>query len=558
MSKNPFQATGQARIRRSRFDLSHSQLMSQKFGELVPLAPIEVYPGDIVTLGLSSFIRAQPLVRPPIGRTKLRTYHFYVNYRILWDEWQRYIAGQEDYDPLTPYVPPELPYLPADDDGSILAVMGSLWDYFGWPIDAATANVYDPTLATSYKAMTFPHDAYWKVYNEYFRVPGIQPELVPDWTQSGDPAFAWQYSPAYRNHTRDYFTAALPWTQRGAPPALPIFGSASADFTIPRDFASGGNTGFMWAPTASGLSWASASSNGTQYTVPVPPSESPSAATSHTRFNDLLTDNNIIDGSNFTSVDINDLRLAWQTQVFLERQARGGARYTETIEQHFKIKLNDGRIQRPEFIGGTTSDILFSEIPQTSETGTTPQGYIAGHGVGSDSQNIGRIRVPEHGIILSLVCITVDAVYNQGFPRSFSRRLQLDFAWPEFVGLGEQEIFNYEVFADPTDGEDNEPFGYTGRYNELRYLPNLVCGQLRPGQNQNQWTQARFFSSRPTLSSAFISTAPESASAGAFMRPFAVTNPSTTPPFVAHYGRKVDIIRPIPYLAEPSSILGGT
>ena len=558
MNKNPFQATGQARIRRSRFDLSHSQLMSQNFGELVPLAPIEVYPGDIVSLGLSSFIRAQPLVRPPIGRTKLRTYHFYINYRILWEEWQRYIAGQEDYEPSTPYVPPVLPYFPVDDGNTVLATLGSLWDYFGWPIGAASSDVYEPSLATSYKAMTFPHDAYWKIYNEFFRVPGIQPELVPDWTQSVDPNYAWQYRPAYRNHTRDYFTAALPWTQRGAPPALPVFGSINAEFDLPGASATAAGDILLGAK-ASGIVGATIGGAGPWDLSGLNDMTVAPGSSRLQDYNDLLTNNNTIDGGGFTSVDINDLRLAWQTQVFLERNARGGARYTETIESHFHIKLNDGRIQRPEFIGGTTSDILFSEIPQTStSTGSsTPQGYIAGHGVGSDAQQIGRMRIPEHGVIISLVCITVDAVYNQGFPRSFSRRLQLDFAWPEFTGLGEQEIFNYEVFADPADGEDLQPFGYTGRYNELRYLPNLVCGQLRPSQNQNQWTQSRFFSTRPTLSSAFISTAPESASAGAFMRPFAVTNPATTPPFVAHYGRKVDIIRPIPYLAEPSAILGG-
>lgn len=561
MAKNPFQATGDARVRRSSLDLSHSHLLSQKFGQLVPLSPIEVLPGDVVDIGLSSFIRSQPLVRPPIGRTKLRTYTFYVPYRILWADWDTFIAGQEDYDPETPYVPPELPYFPSPFEtlaDAEMTKLGSLWDYFGWPVDSSAWDVYKP--ATSYKAMTFPHEAYWLIYNEYFRVPGIQPKLVPNYQTPDDAALvAWQYSPAYRNHTRDYFTAALPWTQRGTAPALPVFGSAAilSDWTSLYAAAPGG-TQVATAPAAMQGNTTNAFEG--QFGNPAAASGviNTGAEYALTEYDALNEQALSVDINGLTSVDINDLRLAWQTQVFLERNARGGARYTEVIQSHFRVKLDDGRIQRPEFIGGTVSDILFSEIPQTStSTGSsTPQGYLAGHGVGSDVQNIGKFRVPEHGVIITLVCITVDAVYNQGFPRSFARRLQLDFPWPEFVGLGEQEIYNYEIYAG-ADALNLDPFGYTGRYNELRYLPNIVSGQLRPGQNQQTWTQARYFSSRPTLSSAFISTENESSNGGAWMRPFAVTDPDTTPPFVAHYARKVHMLRPVPYLAEPSPILGG-
>lgn len=554
MSKNPFQATGDARVRRSALDLSHSQLMSQRFGQLVPLSPVEVLPGDVVDLSLSSFIRAMPMVRPPIGRTKLRTYHFFVNYRILFDEWEEFIGGQEDYDPDVPYVPVELPYLPATDTESVgrLCALGSLWDYFGWPVAAVATTVYAP--ATSYKAMTFPHEAYWRIWNEFFRVPGIQPKLIPDWTAGNtDPNYNWQYAPGFRNHTRDYFTALLPWTQRGTPPALGVFGSASVDFDLPVvDLTGASGPQNPVVKGAAGADPRIGFSDAGTATI----SANPANATAN--FNAALSAAATVDGSTFSSVDINDLRLAWQTQVFLERQARGGARYTEIIESHFGIRLFDNTIQRPQFIGGTVSDILFSEIPQTSATdGTQYQGNIAGHGVGSDSQRIGKFRVTEHGIILSLVCITVDAVYHQGFPRSFSRRLQLDFPWPEFTGLGEQEVFNYEVYANQGDGLDLDPMGFTGRYNELRYLPNVVAGLLRPGQNQAQWTQARSFGSRPTLSSAFISTASESGDDGAWMRPFAVVDPEITPPFVAHYARGLNILRPIPYLAEPSAIVGG-
>ena len=134
--------------------------------------------------------------------------------------------------------------------------------------------------------------------------------------------------------------------------------------------------------------------------------------------------------------------------------------------------------------------MLFSEVVQTSETATTPQGKLAGHGVASIGTPIGKYRCVEHGLIMTICCLTPDAVYHQGIHRSWLRRTTFDFYFPEFAGLGEQEIFNGELYADGSN-VDIRAWGYTGRYNELRYMPNSVHGLLAPGQSLQQWTAVR-------------------------------------------------------------------
>lgn len=535
MSKNPFQSTGIARIPRASFDLSHSVAMTQKFGELVPLPPIECVPGDVFDLGISGLIRANPLVTPPFARVKLRSYSFFIPYRIIDDNFEEFFTRGEDGNSVLT--------LPVIDNSltANAAAVGSLWDYFGWPLVGTTL------LDADAKPLAYPHRAYWMIWNDFFRIPGIQNELVPDFT-SGAAPLNWQWAPATRNFTRDYFTSALPWAQRGTAPALPVFGTANVDFDLPvvqRD------------PSSTAAAYLGEVGNTDVNDIFVTNAlTAPQAAQWKENLDRAFNLGSTVDGSSFTSVDINDLRLAWQTQVWLERNARAGARFTEQLLSHFGRSPRDERLQRPEFIGGTVSDVMFSEVVQTSETDTTPQGKLAGHGIGSLGSPIGKYRVLEPGVIMTMVCLTPEAVYHQGIPRNWLRRTTFDFYFPEFSGLGEQEIFNAELYC-AGDTADMDIFGYTGRYNELRYIPNSVHGLLRPGQSLAQWTMARNFSARPTLSSAFVNMAAESASAGAFMRPFVVTDPAATPPWICQYAHLVTAHRPLPYLAEPSPVLGG-
>lgn len=530
MSRNVFQDTGAARVRRSSFDLSHRVTTAFYPGQLVPLPPIECVPGDVHKLGFNGVVRLTPLVTPAMQPMKLRYYAYFVPYRILDDNWEEFITKGEDGTSVV-----TLPvFNPADADVPANAIaVGTIWDYFGYPL------VQPPA---AFCPLDYPRRAYLKIWNEYFRVPGIQDEVVEDVVDL--PA---SYQLRWRNWTRDYFQACLPWTQRGLSPALPVFGSTNAEFAIP-DATSGSSHTLLGIMTGSSVTPGGGSYNGS---VIAP------AGGNLATLNSVLSDNNTIDGSGLSGADIADYRTALQLQVWLERNARAGARYTEQLQSHFDIRHNlDARLQRPEFIGGSVTDVVISEVQQTSETAATPQGTLAGHGLSLPRGFVGKYRVPEHGVIIHMVCVTPEASYSQGIDRAWLRRTTFDFPFPEFVALGEQEVFNGELFtedsvADPTGAINFTPFGYTGRYNELRFIPNRVTGEMRPGELYEQWTSTREYASLPPLNDSFLSM--ETALSD-MMRPFAVQN---EPPCLAIFGIRLDSSRCIPYMSEPAGLPGG-
>ena len=472
MSKNLFSAVDTAKVARSALDLSHEYKTTFDMGKLVPILTMECIPGDVIRLGAAAVLRMQPMLAPILHRVKLRYYSFFVPYRIMFDDWEEFITGGEDGNSVV-----TLPKFDPDAFTAAISTVtaeGSLWDYLGYnPVGTGFA----PPGATC--PLDFPRLAYIRIWNEYFRVPGIQDELPYGQGVAGE-----VYELLNRNWTRDYFTAALPFQQRGTPPALNVYGSASADFTLPyADLSAAAASTFRTpafsdgqALTSIGIASADAGGN-------VSFTNAPSFLTA---YSDLLSANNTIDGASFSSVDIADLRLAVQTQVYLERNARGGARYTEQLQARYGTRPLDARLQRPEYLGGYTSPFLFSEVLQTSSSDTepTPQGNMAGHGISVAGSELGSCRVEEHGLIMVLACADPTPAYQQGIDRSWLRRTRLDFPAPEFVHLSEQEIFNAELYTegtntDPDGSSGLAPFGYTGIYNEMRYIPNRVTSEMR-------------------------------------------------------------------------------
>lgn len=534
-SGNLFQALDKAPISRSAFDLSHEHKTTFDMGQLIPISCIECIPGDIHRIGAAAVLRMQPMLAPILHQVKLRYYSFFVPYRLLDDQWEEFITRGEDGESVV-----ALPlFKPADFTASIANVTatGSLWDYLGYnPVDVAS-DIADACLPIDY-----PRRAYVKIWNEFFRVPGIQDELPEAVGVTGE-----VYMPLYRNWTRGYFEAALPFQQRGLPVALPIFGDTNAVF----DFgtaSSGGLPGSTYPPMVYRTTVLDGNTHVGDY-------GGGGLQNALDNYETSLTDNNTISGASLSSVDIADLRLAWQTQVWMERNARGGARYTEQLQARYGTRPLDARLQRPEYIGGYTSPFLFSEVLQTSSSDTQPtvQGNMAGHGISVQGSNIGSYRVDEHGLIMILACADPVPAYQQGIERSWLRRNTLDFPTPEFVHLSEQEILNSEIYnqptsADPTGSIGRTPFGYTGIYNEMRYIPNRVSSEMR--ETFDYWHLARKFSSLPELNADFISIENDLAE---LKRIYAVSN---VPGIIGSFGIRLNSVRPIPYLAVPSAIGG--
>ena len=470
------------------FDLSYTKLLTCDMGQLIPVMCDEVVPGDIFKIGNQSVIRMQPLVAPVLHEINAYVHYFFVPYRLLWDGWEDFITGGVNGQDAS-----TLPlWQPADTSN---LHVGSLWDYFGFNVDVV------PTASS--QPMAFPKLAYNFIYNEYYRDENLQPEVVLE-----------QTGILRRNWEKDYFTSSLPWQQRGIAPALPISGIGHA----------------VWPAIGTGTP----APMQTVYTGSYKPYDYATKS---------MLDNNTIDLSTATTFNVADLRLAFQIQKWMERNARAGARYTESLQAHFGVSPRDDRLQRPEYIGGSKTPVIVSEVLQTSSTdATSPQGNMAGHGVSVASTFCGKYRATEHGLIMGIMSIMPRSMYQQGHDRQWLRRSRYDFYFPEFANLSEQAITKAEIYASATESDNKTIFGYQGRYDEMRTKKNMVCGQMR--STFDYWHLGRIFSSAPALNSAFLICVPDK-------RIFAAPS---EPGFIVQFANLIKAWRPMPIQSDPGLI----
>ena len=459
------------------FDLSHDRKFSGKIGELMPISVMEVVPGDKFNIKATNMTRFAPLITPIMHKASVYCHFFFVPNRILWPNWENFISGGEDglADPTFPTV-----------DLTIPTQYGvqTLADYLGLPTGNQLQNV-----------SALPFAAYQKIYQDYYRDENLITKTdvtLSDGTQTNIDTIelssmkkrAWQH---------DYFTSALPWTQRGPEATIPL------GTTAPISYVSG-STNTLKDTTGSIIQGynGNIASGATQGTLEV---LFPNAINANIDNSDSLS----ADLSNATASSINDLRRAFRLQEWLERNARGGARYIEIITAHFGVRSSDARLQRPEFLGGSSTPITISEVLQTSANASepTPQGNMAGHGVSVGSSNYVSYRAEEHGYIIGIMSVMPKTAYQQGVPKHWKKLDKFDYYWPSFANIGEQPIYNEELYHENTP-RDAEVFGYTPRYAEYKYIPSTVHGTFRT--SLNFWHMGRIFDAtdKPVLNADFI------------------------------------------------------
>ena len=553
-----FENLDKPRISFSGFDLSHRHTTTFDMGQVIPIALLEVIPNDRWDLSVSGVLRMQPLVAPILHPVKLKVQAWFIPNRLLMASaqdgatWEDFITGG-DNGLGTPALPLFDPHVSIDPTRA--AAQGSLWDRFGYnPIFDASAV----GLAVPVRPLVFPHRAYAKLWNDWFRIPGIQSE-IDIFDNAG--IFV---DPFYENWPRDYFTSALPFLQRGVSPSLPVLGSLSAlsNSSSLSSFGFAGSYGTATTPQPLGFDTAGVNASAdlggsaqAQSNADAFFDNGGSVATTTTTTTTVT--------ANLSTVDTKQIRLAFLYQAFLERMARGGARYAEMLPNIWGARPLDQRLNRVEYIGGYTAPWLISEVlqtaPQTDNApsgDTTVQGTMAGHGINLPTGNCGSYRVDEHGWIMITACTYPDSAYQQGMPRSVLRRVREEFPSPSFVGLSEQEIFNAELFnqddiGDPTGSIGRTPFGYTGRYNEMRFQPSIVSSEMRG--ILDYWHLGRKFTALPVLNNSFVSMS-GSDNVDNFKRIFGVQN---VPGVLATFGITAHVVRPIPFMAVPAQLGGG-
>lgn len=503
---------------RSIFDLSYSKLFTCDMGQLIPIMCDEAVPGDLFEIGNEMVVRFQPLVAPILHEVNVYVHYFFVPYRLLWSSWENFITGGIN-----------------GADASVLPVWsptdtaeGSLWDYLGFPTGVNPLGA---------QPISFPRDAYNLIFNQYYKDETLDTDVVL--TSEVVQRRRWK---------KDYFASALPWQQRGTAPALPITGSSSAVFS------GVGNNTYDVFPYVSTVAQGTISANkpnaANPYAVNLEGQSSNTysgatlkALSSGSGVQWQLNGHNTVDLSSATTFTVSDLRLAFQVQKWMERNARCGARYTEYLRAHFGIAPRDERLQRAEYIGGSKSPIIVSEVLKTSTTdATSPQGNMAGHALTATRNYVSRYHVQEFGLIMGVMSVTPKAMYQQGINRQWLRKTKYDFYSPEFAHLSEQAILTAEIYASGVSAENNAIWGYQGRYDEMRYKPNLVAGQMR--STFNYWHLGRIFSSSPLLNSSFLVCDPSK-------RIFAAPS---VPGLIVSFGNSIKALRPMPIEPDPGLI----
>lgn len=512
---NIFQSSQEVRRPSNAFNLSHDLKTSFKLGQLIPTLVLETLPGDKFTISVESLTKFMPLVSPAMQKFNITHHLFFVPNRLVWDDWDDFIGGNGSF--TTPVL-----------NGLSGLQVGDLGEYMGLPL----------SMDADEEISAIPFAGYSLIYDEYYSdnrlyTDSFQP--LAEGTSGANSTYE-SYAlgvPFIRAWAHDYFTSCLPYPQEGSSSvAVPTTGSGTDPYVRLLNTSSDQKLeNSSGTPLTSGTLTTDAS--GQLQVGGVDAWLDPQYSLQANIANDKS--------------DISDLRRAIKLQEFLEKDGRGGFRYTETIYKHFGVRSKDARLDRPEYIGGSKGNIAVSEVLSSAETREfdsddiiSPIGSFAGHGVGVTGGNTFKYYSEEWGTIICITSVLPDASYSQGIHKLWSRTDRLDWYWHEFANIGEQAVKVREIFAEGTVSQNDEDFGYIPRYSEYKFLQNRITGLMKT--DLDHWHLGRQFASKPTLNDALIQCIPDT-------RIFA---DETGHQIVAHIYFNIQAYRQMPMFANPS------
>ena len=512
-----------ATIPRSQFNRSHGYKTAFNSGYLVPIYVDECLPGDTFNLKMHAFARMATPITPVMDNVFLETFFFAVPLRLVWSNFKKFMGEQATPASSISYV---CPTITSPVNGW---TVGSLSDYLGLPTVGQVAGGNTTT------SVSFWHRAYNLIWNEWFRDENIQDSVTVD---TGDgPDTAANYVLLRRGKRHDYFTTALPWPQKGSTAvSLPLAGNAPITGIGVKDGISGfgSEAGVNETGTTTGITYTNAGLTTNVATWAIKTAGA-GPDTQPQIYANL---------SAVTAATINQLRQSIATQQLLERDARGGTRYTEIIRSHFGVTSPDARLQRPEYLGGGVSMVNFHPVQQNSPTsGSNALGQLAAFATAGVSGHGFVKSFTAHCVLIGLANVRADLNYQQGQDKMFDRSTRYDFYWPTFANLGEQTVLNKEIYADGS-ANDAVVFGYQERYAEYRYKPSKITGIMRStaASTVDVWHLAQKFTAAPTLNTTFISDTPP------ISRVMAV---SSQPEFIFDAYFDLKCARPMPVYSVP-------
>lgn len=528
------------RIKRSRFNLSHRKIFDAGYYTLIPILYYFALPGDVVTLGANIFVRSMPMLAPLMNKNEVDVRYFQVPLRLVDDRFEEVVTGSKNGILLS-----QVPkckrvvenYTDLNTNG-FSNVKYSFFDYLGVPVFTANPAADDPDqLYTDFPVADYVPKAYFRCWYDYYRDENFS-------TTYDD------FDTAYYNFVtqqgklncvpvmatclqKNYFTSALPWQLKGEIPTLSFNISGYADFS----------QSFIEVPNTNGTSnlhlYYQNSGNKEGY-FSVDSSGMPALQNAFNK-NQLKVDE--------LSLNASELRSMFAETRIMERLARCGSRYVEYLTSNFGIAPRDDTLQRAQYLGGFRQPLVFTEIPQTAQDEQSPVGTLRGKGISSGGDTpVRKHLVKEFSVIFGLLNIRAELLYTNGIDKTMCYTDRWDFFNPSLQNLSEQTIKNYEVWYGPL-GKNNEDFGFTPMYQELRKTRNIVCGDMR--DNLSYWTQPIKFDTLPNLNASFING---NSYIDSFMSPFGFTDTSKAKPFIVDCQNIVEAVRPISAFSIPGLI----
>lgn len=514
-SQAHFATTPTVGIGRSKFDRSFTHKTAFDTGDIIPFyVDTEIMPGDTVKMNTAHVVRMMTPIAPVMDNANLDTYFFFVPYRLIWEHWKAFM-GENETAPWIQTTEYEVPQITPPSGGW---TEGSLADYMGYA-----------TEVDGYEATALPFRAYCLIWNEFFRSENLQnPVYISkgDATATGvditdanyDPVTDTELGAAPLKACRyfDYFSGALPNAQKGPAVNVPLGQSApivasdnvSSSWVYPLDTdVEGKQVAYYNVNNSGGGGLYALNDDGTYTQIGVQKQIGLEA-----------------DLSAAVGATVNQLRQAFAIQRFYEKQALYGSRYIEFIRGHFQVTNPDFRMQRPEYLGGMRTPININQVVQTDATSQqlggsyvegvwtwdmtdlSPQGNTAAYSLTSGrNKDLFTHSFTEHGILMGLAVIRTVHTYQQGMNRQFLRKKFYDFYVPEFANLGNQEIYNMEIYTQGTN-KDKEVFGYQECWADYRYFPDIVTSTMRSNaaQSLDLWHWADNYSQLPTLGDEWI------------------------------------------------------
>lgn len=487
-------------IQRSVFNTSRTYKTCFDADYLIPFLFQEILPGDTLNLTMQIFARISTLIFPIMDNLHIDTFFFFCPNRIVWSNWERFCGAQDNptdsIDFEIPFVPPPPP------NGATGFQLGSIFDYAGLPLGVDIIDADAPS--------ALPFRMYNLIWNQWFRDQNLQNSVEVALDDGPDDANDYQLLKRGKRH--DYFTSCLPEPQRGDAVSLPLVNG-----TVPV-VGDGTALGFTNGTDEAGT-WSQLGTSTVRTSLNYVSDAVGAAAVSPADFTVTAVMGVHTDPAksglvaNFTTAEvatINQLREAFATQQFLERDARGGTRYVESVKSHFGVVVPDFRVQRAEYLGGGSQPVSVSAVPQTTASPGSPTNRDAQANLSAYAQVGARSGFAksfvEHGYVIGLVNLRADITYQQGIERHWTRRTRFDFYWPEFAHLGEQAVLNREIWYANGGTNSQVVFGYQERWAEYRYGRNQLTNLFRSdaASSLEAWHLSEEFTAQPALNATFI------------------------------------------------------